>query len=470
MRLRFIFAFILIALVSVGSVLVIARQTVIQEVRAYMFRGGMAGVEGLVTGLEDYYREHRSWVGADQLFAFPGQMSGNRRGNQGNPGGFGGMMGGMMNQRLRLADSKGNLVIDTEPTGVIDGLTTTEIQQAIPLQVGNDTVGYLLPEGGMHFNPGDDNVLLVRLTRSAYIAAGVAIGFSVILALILSSRLIKPVRALTQAATSLSEGDLARRVDIHGEDELAVLGQTFNQMAAALENAEETRQAMTADIAHELRTPLAIQRAHVEALQDGVYPVTDENLLPVLEQNILLTRLVEDLRTLALADSGQLQLDKTPTDYLALVKRILDRFRPQADDRQIEMQFSPQGECQPLDLDPGRMEQILGNLISNAMRYTPDGGWIKIILECSSSQASLSIQDSGPGIPDESLPHIFERFYRADQGRSRTEGGTGLGLAIARQLTEAHGGILTAANHPDGGALISLTLPCGVSGNLQENG
>jgi signal transduction histidine kinase len=215
---------------------------------------------------------------------------------------------------------------------------------------------------------------------------------------------------------------------------------------------------------------LAIQRAHVEALQDGVYPVTDENLLPVLEQNILLTRLVEDLRTLAQADSGQLQLDKTPTDFLSLVERILDRFRPQADDRQIEMQFSPQGECQPLDLDPGRMEQILGNLISNAMRYTPVGGWIKIILECSPEQVSLSIQDSGPGIPDESLPHIFERFYRADQGRSRIKGGTGLGLAIARQLTEAHGGNLTAANHPDGGAIIRLTLPCGISGSLQENG
>ncbi|MES0359396.1 MAG: ATP-binding protein [Anaerolineales bacterium] len=470
MRLRFILAFILIALVSVGSVLVIARQTMLREVRAYMFRGGMAGVEGLVTGLEDYYLEHRSWVGADQLFAFPGQMSGNRRGNQGNPGGFGGMMGGMMNQRLRLADSQGNLVIDTEPDGIIDSFTATEIQQAIQLQVGNDTVGYLLPAGGMNFNPGDDNELLNRLTRAAYIAAGVAIGFSVVLALILSTRLIKPVRALTQAATSLSEGDLTRRVEVHGEDELAILGQTFNQMAAALENAEETRQAMTADIAHELRTPLAIQRAHVEALQDGVYPVTDENLQPVLEQNILLTRLVEDLRTLAQADSGQLQLEKIPTNFLSLVERILDRFKPQAEVRNIKLQFSSQGECQPLNLDPGRMEQILGNLISNAIRYTPDDGWIKVILECSPERATLSIQDSGPGIPDESLPHIFERFYRADQSRSRIKGGTGLGLAIARQLTEAHGGILTAANNPDGGALFKLTLPCGVGGSNHDNG
>jgi signal transduction histidine kinase len=452
MRLRIILSFVLIALVSVGSVLVIARQTVQREVRAYMFRGGMSGVEGLVTNLENYYQENGSWDGADQLFASSSQMFGNRRG-------FGSIMGGMMNQRLRLADSKGNLIIDTEPAGSTESLTKNETQMAIPLQVGGETVGYLLPEGGMNFNPGDDDALLNRLSRAGYIAAGVAIGFSLLLALILSTRLIRPVRDLTQAATSLSEGDLTRRVEVHGEDELATLGKTFNQMAAALEKSEETRQAMTADIAHELRTPLAIQRAHVEALQDGVYPATGENLQPVLEQNILLTRLVEDLRTLAEADSGHLQLEKIPTDFPALVERILDRFRPQADDRAIELQFSSRGDCRPVHLDPGRMEQILGNLISNAMRYTPDGGWIKINLECLQNQALLKIRDSGPGIPEESLPHVFERFYRADQGRSRMEGGTGLGLAIARQLTEAHGGALKATNHPDGGALFSLSLP-----------
>lgn len=470
MRLRLISSFILIALVSVASVLIVARQTTLQEVRTYMFRGGMAGVEGLVTALEDYYRVNQSWEGAEPLFGLPGQLQGNRRGNQGKSSGAGGVMGGMMDQRLRLADAQGNLIVDTETPNVEGSLTGNELQQAVPLQLGNEVVGYLLPDGGLNFNSGDDTDLLNRLTSAAYIAAGVAIMFSLVVALLLSARLIRPVRALTQAATSLTEGDLTKRVDVQGGDELATLGQTFNQMAAALENSEESRQAMTADIAHELRTPLAVQRAHLEALQDGVYPATPENLQPVLEQTILLTRLVEDLRTLALADSGQLQLEKTPTDYLTLIKRVLDRFRPQADGRKIELQFSSTGVCQPISLDPGRMEQILGNLISNALRYTQDGGWIKIDLDCSPNQASLSIHDSGPGIPEDSLPLVFERFYRADQSRSRTEGGTGLGLAIARQLTEAHGGILTAANHPDGGALIRLTLPCGVSGSLQENG
>jgi signal transduction histidine kinase len=280
MRLRLISSFILIALVSVASVLIVARQTTLQEVRTYMFRGGMAGVEGLVIGLEDYYRVNQSWEGSESLFGLPGQLQGNRRGNQGKSSGAGGVMGGMMDQRLRLADAQGNLIVDTETHNVEGSLTGNELQQAVPLQLGNEVVGYLLPDGGLNFNSGDDTDLLNRLTSAAYIAAGVAIMFSLVVALLLSARLIRPVRALTQAATSLAEGDLTKRVDVQGGDELATLGQSFNQMAAALENAEESRQAMTADIAHELRTPLAVQRAHLEALQDGVYPATPENLQP----------------------------------------------------------------------------------------------------------------------------------------------------------------------------------------------
>jgi len=458
MRWRLIISFVLIVLVSVASVLVVFRQSAIQEVRTYMFRGGMAGVEGLVTTLEDYFQTNQSWEGVERLFSFPGQNQGNRRGNQGNSPGPGGMMG-VMNQRLQLVDSQGNLIFDTEQTQPLGSLTENEIKQAIPLQLGNEVVGYLLPEGGMAFNSGDDTVLLNRLSRAAYIAAGVAIVFSLVLALLLSNRLTRPVLALTRAATSLTGGDLTKHVEVQGDDELATLGKTFNQMATSLENAESSRRAMTADIAHELRTPLAVQRANLEAMQDGVYPATAENLQPVLEQNILLTRLVEDLGTLALADAGKLQLEFTPIDFLALVKRVLDQFKPQANERKIELEFSSQGICHPLSLDSGRVEQILGNLLSNAFRYTPDGSWVKIKLTCSPNQVHLSIHDSGPGIPEESIAHIFERFYRADPSRSRMEGGTGLGLAIARQLAEAHGGTLTAANHPDGGAIFRLTFP-----------
>ena len=216
---------------------------------------------------------------------------------------------------------------------------------------------------------------------------------------------------------------------------------------------------MTADIAHELRTPLAVQRAQIEAIQDGVYPTTDENLAALLEQNVLLTRLVADLRTLALADSGQLQLESIPTDLGKLTSKITERFKPQAAEMGVEIKFKPQGSCGEINVDPVRVEQIIGNLISNALRYTPENSWVIIKLDCSNEQAVLTVRDNGAGIPEDAQEKIFERFYRADHSRSRAEGGTGLGLAIARQLAEIQGGDLTASNHPDGGAVFQLSFP-----------
>jgi two-component system sensor histidine kinase BaeS len=180
-----------------------------------------------------------------------------------------------------------------------------------------------------------------------------------------------------------------------------------------------------------------VQRAQLEALQDGVHPASNENITSILEQNILLTRLVEDLRTLALVDAGQLQLEMVPTDLASLVERIVRRFKSQADENQVDLQFSVDGECLEIQIDPGRVEQIIGNLISNALRYT---------------------RDNGPGIPSDATELVFDRFYRVDHSRSRAEGGTGLGLAIARQLAEAQGGELTASNHPDGGAIFELAF------------
>jgi len=243
---------------------------------------------------------------------------------------------------------------------------------------------------------------------------------------------------------------------------LALLGNTFNSMANSLEQSEERRRAITADIAHELRTPLAIQRANLEAIQDGVYPLTIENLSPIIEQNLLLTRLVNDLHTLALADSGKLQLEFSRINIIQIFERIVENFRPQAASKEIQMEFLLDGarDSYPnMMADPYRIEQILHNLLSNALQYTPDHG--KIIVRISQFNQSLriDIQDSGSGIPKKDLPNIFKRFYRADRSRSRLRGGTGLGLAITRQLTEAHGGKISASNVPEGGAIFTINLP-----------
>jgi len=341
-------------------------------------------------------------------------------------------------------------------------LSRDELNAALPLSVKGKTVGYLLTEGGMALTQGDEAFLLSRLTRAALIAGLVSAALSLVLAWLLANNLARPVRLLTQATERMANGDLMQRVQVAGSDELAALGKSFNQMALSLQKSEEVRQAMTADIAHELRNPLAVQRANLEALQDGVYPLTREALNPILEQNLLLTRLVEDLRTLAQADAGQLKLELAPTDLPRLVERVVERFRPQAAQQAVELIVESDqlpAEFTSLYLDPMRVEQIMNNLLSNALRYSPAGGKIIISLERAEEQAQVHVRDAGPGIPVDALPHIFERFYRVDRSRSRSEGGSGLGLAIARQLAEAHGGTLTAANVVSGGAEFTLGFP-----------
>jgi signal transduction histidine kinase len=443
-------------MVSIVSVIILARRGVANEVYAYMFRGGMTGSEALVEALEEYYGDHQGWQGAESILLSQGHgMGRSGGGNQGNSG----MMPGMMGQRLRLADEQGEVLVDTADPDPATALDAEQMENAIPLRNRQAIVGYLLTEGGMRFNQADQSALLSRLSRAGLIAALIAVGISLILALLLSYRLLLPVHALTRAAGRLAQGDLTQRVEVKGKDELAQLGQAFNHMAASLQQSEEKRRAMTADIAHELRTPLAVQRAHLEAFQDGIYTPSADNLASVLEQNLLLTRLVDDLRTLALADAGQLSLNLQPVDPIVIVQGAISQFTPQAEARQVGIQFEPPTQCPSLMADPARLGQIMGNLLSNALRYTPSSGMIELTLLCLAEKIQLVIHDSGPGISEESLPHIFERFYRGDRSRSRSEGGSGLGLAIARQLVHVHGGELTAANHPEGGAVFTLTLP-----------
>jgi signal transduction histidine kinase len=445
MRLKLFLAFTLLVLVSVSLVAVIARHGAINEVRSFMFRGGMYGLSDLTVSLENYYRLNGSWNGVQSVFT-PGRgMSG---------------LAGMMNQRLLLADSSGTIIAGNQAVGAGAQLTSAQLDSAIPLTISGNLVGYLYASGGVGISLRNQETVLTQLNRAVWVAGLVAGALGLVLALALAYTLLRPVRALTFAAQQLATGDLSHRVDVRGNDELASLGQAFNQMADSLQQAEEARRSMTADIAHELRNPLAVQRANLEALQDGVYPLTAENLGPVIEQNLLLTRLVDDLRTLALADAGQIELERTSIDFSALVKRVVEHFQPQAGSQQVRLEVtSPDNPIPSLSVDPIRLEQVLTNLLSNAMRYTPPGGHIELSLTANSNTVQLSIHDSGPGIPEQAMPYIFERFYRADKSRARAEGGTGLGLTIARQLARLHGGDLTASNHPSGGAVFTLTLP-----------
>jgi len=369
-----------------------------------------------------------------------------------------------MNQPLMLADSSGTVVADTQDLQIGQKLGSAQLSASIPIYMGQSTVGYLVPVGGVISTASNEQLVLSRLNRSVLLAGILAGALGLIVSLVLAYTLLRPVRALTVASQKLAEGDLSQRVEVQGSDELATLGHTFNQMADSLQQAEEARRAMTADIAHELRTPLAVQRANLEALQDGVYPLTVENLVPVIDQNHLLTHLVEDLRTLAMADAGQIELERTPTDLIALLGRLVERFQPQAVTQKVDIVLIPPTTLLPeVLLDPIRIEQILTNLFSNALRYTPAGGQVELTIDKTPTTVLVHMHDSGPGIPPEALPYIFGRFFRVDKSRTRLEGGSGLGLAIARQLARAHGGDLTVANHPPGGAVFTLMLPVDAS-------
>lgn len=458
MRIRLILSYALIVLVSISSVVFIASQNTANEVRAFMYRGGMTSSGDLVDSLEAYYQANGSWNGVEAVLLPAGSGIGRRSGGAGNNPSMP-AMAAMMDQRIRLADASGQVLVDSssQATG---SLTTEEIDAAQPIRSNLKTAGYLLIEGGMSYSRNEEANLLNRLNQAAVTAALIAGGVSLLLALLLTYQLLRPVNALTQAANSLAKGDLSQRVSVRGNDELAVLAQTFNHMADSLQKAQKSRRELTADIAHELRTPLAVQRANLEALQDGIYMPTQDNLGSILEQNILLTRLVDDLRTLALAESGELPLEKTSIDFVPLVNRIVERFKSQADQTQVEISITHESSLEhSLQLDPMRFEQILNNLLSNALRHTPSGGKIQITTRIVADSVQLSVHDSGEGIPEEALAHIFERFYRADRSRSRAQGGTGLGLAIALHLAQVHGGDLSASNHPQGGALFTLRLP-----------
>lgn len=449
MRWRLLGSFGLIILIALGTVAVVTRYTTEQEVQRFLGHGGQVGLENLTNTLEEFYKSNGSWVGIDSIEdTRPGRGQGQRGGMSVGIGGH------------TLINAAGVIIYSPTQDEIGTKVPDQQLSQSVSLRVSGEVVGYLLPEGGIPVLPDNFEELLIdRVNRASLLAALVSGGIAILLALILATIILKPVRGLTDAAKMMSGGDLSQRVNVQGKGEFATLGQTFNKMALSLQEAEEHRRAMTADIAHELRNPLAIQRAHLEALQDGVYPLNSENLEPIVEQNQQLTRLVEDLRTLALVDAGALALNQRQTDLVEICQDTVKRFEPQVLGKKISLIM----DCRLGELwvaaDKERLQQILDNLMQNALRYTPYEGWIKLGLQKMGRFAHITIHNNGLQLSPDSLRHLFERFYRAEKARDRESGGTGLGLAIARQLAEAHGGSLTGSNHPDGGVVFELTLP-----------
>ena len=272
-------------------------------------------------------------------------------------------------------------------------------------------------------------------------------------------RISRPVGDLLSAAGRLSGGDYGVRVEPDGPRELRALATTFNDMAARLASSEEQRRRFLADVTHELRTPLAVVQSGVEAQLDGIHPRDDGHLTSLLEETQVLGRLVDDLHTLALADAGRLALHREPTSPEALVGDVVGSYAALAQRRGVTLASSVARGLPELDVDPTRVRQVLANLLANALRHTGAGGTVEVRAEGVDGGVRFTVEDSGAGIPDDQLPHVFERFTRSADSR-----GSGLGLSIARDLVEAHGGAIRARNRQEGGAAVSFTMPAGAAG------
>jgi signal transduction histidine kinase len=409
----------------------------------------------------NYYAVNGSWDGFEDTLQKRrgpgGQGYGGGGLNSGNPY----VSNGEVKAPIALLDGGGNVIFDNIPDetggngrdGAVDGIT-------LPVEVDGNVVGAIRftgPPGIASGRGSPEARFLAGVDRAILWSALAAAGLALLLGAILANTISRPVQELTAATKVLAGGDLGHQVPVRTDDEIGELAKSFNQMSADLAHSNQLRRQMTADIAHDLRTPLSVILGYSEALNDGKLPGGPETYEAMHVQAQHLDRLIEDLRTLSLADAGQLSLMRRPIDPRGLLEHTALAYLPAAESRAIDLRVTGE-DVQPVSVDPDRMLQVLGNLVGNALRHTPDGGRVSLSAARENGNVLLRVQDNGPGIPPEDLPHIFDRFYRGDKARA-ADGASGLGLAIARSLIEAHDGRIDAENAPGGGALFTIVLP-----------
>jgi signal transduction histidine kinase len=311
----------------------------------------------------------------------------------------------------------------------------------------------------------DSDLSPAGLFRNVFQQALLISGFATFVTAVLASlfvarRIVDPVQAISTTSRRLAQGFYRERTTINSDDELADLSGSVNQLAAALEQSEQRRMTLLADVTHELRTPLATIEGYVEGMLDGVVPANQQNLSLIHREAARLQRLIEDLELLSRVEAGSISVKSQHLDLVAVLKSLLYQFQPQ-----FEMDGSRLELCLPADLpavwaDPDRLNQVLVNLLANAYRYTPAGGWVRIEVHCDDEMVCIAVIDNGIGIDPAHLPHLFERFYRVDKSRARKSGGSGIGLTISRHLVFAMGGEIWAESAGIGhGATFHVTLP-----------
>ncbi len=443
---KLILAFLIVSLSGTALLAVLAGRLTVSEFGDFIIDQRR---DDLAQTLGEEYQQQGSWMNIEGRPPFAGRPPGGMR--DFGPGG-----------RFTLVDADGHVVLPGGGHAHGKKIPQPELANGTPILVEGQVVGTLLGSAGpLRFTNPAGLEFVGRVNRTLILSALGATAVALLLGVTLARTLTRPLRELTAATRAVAAGDLSRRVQVPSRDELGDLASAFNQMTIELTHARNLRQQMTADIAHELRTPISVILGHVDALDEGVLPPTEETFRILREETTRLERLVDDLRTLSQADAGELSLLPRRVAPEALVRRAAAAHEPLARSKQITLRLEVDPEAPQIMVDPDRLAQVLDNLLANALRHTPERGEIALLAVGTPEGVEILIQDTGPGIPEEDLDRVFDRFYRPETSRSRSSGGSGLGLAIAKSIVQAHGGDIRAERAPSGGTAIVVRLPAG---------
>ena len=438
LRFRLLVAFTLVILVALGVVYFFVSQTAGGEIHRYVERSEQARFGRVAFELYRYYREHRDWEGIQPYVE---------------------QWGSLYERRIILTDSTGVVIADSQ--GELLGQQYHPDAPGRRLSPSREGSGvgtfYISPETSAVF----PSPLSLSQTINRFLLWGalLAIAIAFLFTFFLSRRISAPVKALTLATRQLGRGDLSQRVQSKEKGEVGELAQAFNAMAENLERGEQLRRNMIADIAHELRTPLSNLKGYLEAIRDGVVGPDPDAIRSLDEEANLLSRLVDDLQELSLAEASELKLDYQMEDIIKLLKQTVAVRQTQAAAQGVLISADLPKKLPLVNIDSRRISQVLLNLIDNAITHTRQGGIITMAARRLDNWVEISVEDTGEGIPAEDLPNVFERFYRVDKSRARATGGAGLGLAIAKSLVEAHGGRIEIRSEEGKGSRFSFTIP-----------
>jgi two-component system sensor histidine kinase BaeS len=440
-------AFLLIGLSGAVLVAVITRQRIGQAFDAFILsRDQQVLAEALLT----YYQANGGWAGvADDLAAIsdrPQPFAAERNFRRDFA-------------RFTLIGPDRTILYSSQAAQTGRQVSEWELSRAVPLKFGSETVGWLLagPQRRDWIPDSPEGLFLHSVDSAALLSALVAVFLALTLGGLLAFTMTRTLRDLTEATEEIAGGKLGRQVKVRSEDELGELASSFNRMSQDLERATQARRQMTADIAHELRSPLSVIAGYAEALSDGKLPGTPEVYGILNQETRQLSRLVDDLRTLSLADAGELPLTRQTIQPRLILERVAARHAVAARQKEIQLRVEPGPEIPAVEVDVERLSQVFDNLVANAFRYTPPRGEVVLSAAAANGSVWLQVRDTGSGIAPEDLPYIFDRFYRGDKARQAGVE-SGLGLAIAKSIVEAHGGKLSVESQPGQGALFTIQL------------